>query len=486
MRANFKCGTSLAQGHKTMHWPSVKIGSRILRFGLVQPFVVAAGITITASMALLSLAISQRTEASMMQTAADEDALFTAVLLGPLAQELANSRNLSSENVKKLDDLLAGRLGQRVKLVKIWLPDATLVYSTNKENIGGKFPSSHITAALAGKVTGEFDYQDGAENVTERRSHDPLVEIHAPLFRTGTQEIIAVGEVYTDGRRLAADLASMRLTSMGIVAAITAVMMLILFVIVRRASNLVTSHQTSLIQKMTEAESLATQNERLRRQADDSRLEAANSNENLLARIGQDLHDGPIQLVSLLMLKLTEPVRNKPSATGCPGSYDPGVETLTARILTELRGISTGLVLPQLEGLTANEILKFAVRQHEDATGTKVSCQIDDLPGDLALPVSICLYRIVQEGLNNAFHHGKAAGQRVEVWADTQSIAIAVSDSGPGFAIRDAGNVRSKTGLGIAGLRNRVEALHGTFELVSQRGIGAQIRAKLPISRTSH
>jgi signal transduction histidine kinase len=262
-------------------------------------------------------------------------------------------------------------------------------------------------------------------------------------------------------------------------------MMLILFLIVRRASNLVTSHQESLIQKMTEAEILATQNERLRRLADDARLEAANSNENLLARIGQDLHDGPIQLVSLLMLKLTEPIRNKPSATGCHGSYDPGVEALTSRILTELRGISTGLVLPQLEGLTANEILRFAVRQHEDATGTTVSCQIDDLPGDLALPVSICLYRMVQEGLNNAFHHGKAAGQRVEVWADTQSIAIAISDSGPGFPIRDAGNVRSRTGLGIAGLRNRVEALHGTFELISQRGIGAQIRAKLPISRTS-
>ncbi len=469
-----------------MSWPSIKIGSKIFRFGLVQHFFVAAGITIAASMALLSLAISQRTETSMIQTAADEGALFMEVFLGPLAQELVTSRSLSPESVKKLDDLLAGRLGQRMRLIKIWLPDATLVYSTNKETIGGQFPSPHVTAALKGKVTSELDDLVAVENATERPLHVPLVEIYAPLFQTGTQDVIAVGEVYNDGRRLAADLASIRLASIGIVGAVTAPMMLILFLIVRRASNLVTSHQASLIQKMTEAENLATQNERLRRLADDARLEAANSNENLLARIGQDLHDGPIQLVSLLMLKLTEPIRNKPSATGRHGSYDPGAEALTSRILTELRGISTGLVLPQLEGLTANEILQFAVRQHEDATGTKVSCQFDDLPGDLALPVSICLYRMVQEGLNNAFHHGKAAGQRVEVWADTQSIAIAISDSGPGFAIRDAGNVRSRTGLGIAGLRNRVEALHGTFELISQRGIGAQIRAKLPISRTSN
>jgi signal transduction histidine kinase len=484
-RVNFQCCTSLAQGHATMGWPSVKIGSKIFRFGLVQHFVVAAGVTIAASMALLSLAISQRTETSMIQTAADEGALFMEVFLGPLAQELANSRSLSPENVKKLDDLFVGRLGERMRLIKIWLPDATLVYSTNKETIGGQFPSPHITAALEGKVTGEFDDLDAVENATERHLHVSLVEIYAPLFRTGTREVIAVGEVYNDGKRLSADLASIRLITIGIVGAVTAPMMLILFLIVRRASNLVTSHQASLIQKMTEAKTLATQNEGLRRLADDARLEAANSNENLLARIGQDLHDGPIQLVSLLMLKLTEPDGKKPAGARCGGRHDRSEQILTTRILTELRDISTGLVLPQLEGLTANEILQLAIRNHEDMTATRVDCKIGDLPHDLAPPLAVCLYRIVQEGLNNAFHHAKAAGQRVEVWADTQSIAIAVSDSGPGFAIRDPENAHSRTGLGIAGLRNRVEALHGTLELISQPGIGAQIRAKLPISRTS-
>jgi signal transduction histidine kinase len=462
-----------------MSWPYVKIGSRIFRFGLVQHFVVAAGITIAASMALLSLAISQRTETSMIQTAADEGALFMEVLLGPLAQELATSRSLSPESVKKLDDLLAGRLGQRMRLIKIWLPDATLVYSTNKETIGGQFPSPHIAAALEGKVAGEFDDLDAVENATERHLNVPLVEIYAPLFRTETQEVIAVGEVYNDGSRLAADLASIRRMSIGIVGAVTAPMMLILFLIVRRASNLVASHQDSLIQKMTEAKTLATQNERLRRLADDARLEAANSNENLLARIGQDLHDGPIQLVSLLMLKLTEPDGKK--LAGARGRHDPSAQVLTTRILNELRDISTGLVLPQLEELTASEILRLAVQNHEDMTATKVDCKIGDLPHDLAPPLAVCLYRIVQEGLNNAFHHAKAAGQRVEVWADARSIGITISDSGPGLAVRDPGRMRSRTGLGIAGLRNRVEALHGTFELISQPGIGTQIRAKLPI-----
>ena len=67
---------------------------------------------------------------------------------------------------------------------------------------------------------------------------------------------------------------------------------------------------------MIEAKRLAVQNDRLRRVANDARLQAADSNEELLARIGQDLHDGPIQLVSLLMLKVTDPTATKQSGTG--------------------------------------------------------------------------------------------------------------------------------------------------------------------------
>ena len=77
---------------------------------------------------------------------------------------------------------------------------------------------------------------------------------------------------------------------------------------------------------MVEAKYLAAQNDRLRRLADDARLEAANSNENLLARIGQDLHDGPIQLVSLLMLKVTDPTATKQPESGSGSAPDPTIE----------------------------------------------------------------------------------------------------------------------------------------------------------------
>ena len=434
-------------------------------------------------MGLLTLAISQRIELSMMQTAAEEGALFTEAFLGPSAQDLATSRSLSPQSLEKLDELLAGRLGERVELIKIWLPDATLVYSTNKEAIGERFPSNHITAAAAGMANSEFGFLNTVENATGLGLNTPLVKIYAPLFYNGTERVIAVSEVYTDGRRLAGDLASIRIISMAIVGAVTAPMMLILFLMVRRASNLVTDYQSTLMRNLIDAQKLAAQNKRLRSIADDARLEAANSNENLLARIGQDLHDGPIQLLSLLMLKLTDPTDKQRAENDRGGPPEIGPAALTARILNELRHISTGLVLPQLEGLTPSEILRLAVQNHENATGTNVSTQIDELPEDLAWPLTICLYRIAQEGMNNAFHHGKAVEQRVEISVSTDSIVIAVSDGGPGLVENNRADQHSRIGLGIAGLRNRVEALKGTFELISQRGNGTQIRATLPIAR---
>jgi signal transduction histidine kinase len=459
-----------------MRWPFGTIASRT-SFGLPQ-FVLAAATTIAVAMGLLTFAISQRIEASMMQTAADEGALFSEFFLGPAAQSLATSRSLSPENIKRLDDLLAGTQGERMILVKIWLPDATLVYSSNKEAAGGQVPSRHITAAAAGNAIAEFDYPDEAENAGEKRLQAPLVEIYAPLFRLGAREVIAVGELYSDGRRLAADLNSIRLTSAGIVGAVTAPMMLILFLMVRRASNLVSKYQSSLLRNVAEATHLAAQNDRLRRVADDARLEAASSNESLLARIGRDLHDGPIQLVSLLMLKVTAPAEAGTSKVN--GTRDPSIEALTGRILADLRSISTGLVLPELDGLAPNEILLLAVANHEDATGTRVSRQIDQLPEDLAVPIAICLYRIVQEGLNNAFHHGNAVAQFVTIQVQAKSIIISVKDRGPGLDNSRQNNPRGRRGLGLAGLRNRVEALKGTFEIISEHGIGTEIRATLP------
>ncbi|MBY0381689.1 MAG: ATP-binding protein [Xanthobacteraceae bacterium] len=462
-------------------WRPFRLGSDEASSRLLQQFLIAAAITIFCSMTLLAYAVSHTVQSSLTLTAAEEGALLIDVFLGPSIQELATSKTLSQESSNKLDNLLKTKLGERMKVVKIWLRDGTLVYSTNKHQIGEQFPSRQIADAFGGEATGTFNDLDDPADQFERQLQRPLVEIYAPLYVTGTKDVIAVGEIYNNGERLAAEINTIQIASIAIVAAVTAPMMFVLFLMVRRASATVDTHRKTLKRKVIEATALASQNNKLRHEANDARMESVQSNERLIDQIGQDLHDGPIQLLSILRLKLSELIDADASSRLLENAqFTSSITELVSGTLADLRDISTGLVLPQLDSLTTEETLWLAVRQHENMTGTMVRCEIDDLPL-CPLPMRTCLFRIIQEALNNAYHYANGHGQHVVASADATWISVAVYDSGAG-ATASHRPPRRAIGLGITGLRRRVDAFQGTFE-VSSRADGTCVSARLPLYR---
>jgi signal transduction histidine kinase len=441
----------------------------------------AAGLTVAISMIALAWSMSERVSASLIQGVADEAALLANVFVGPSIQELAKSPTLSADNSKALDEIVSGQLRTRVKNIKIWLRDGTLAYATvEKDQIGKKAPSAKIDAAFDGSVIGTI--RDGDPQGSQPGV--PMIHIFSPLRKEGSRDIIAAVEIHNTGLRIADDIRAMRLTTIGIVCAIVVVMTLLLYLLTRRASWLVDQHRDALVQKVAEAEFLARQNAQLRKIADESRIDAAKSNEAFLQQIGHDLHDGPIQLLSLLMLRATEPHVFQGDGGRDPKErtqLDDDSQDIVSRVLTELREICKGLALPQLESLKSAEAVWLPVRAHEYITNTKVGCEIGPLPGDLSLTVKTCIYRIVQEGLNNAFIHAGGLNQRVQVFADDEFVHVIVSDSGlnPLATVRPL--ERQRTGLGLPGLRRRVDALRGTFEVTSEPGKGTRITARLPL-----
>lgn len=456
-----------------------RYGTIFRKTSLIHQFWVAATVTIFISLAALVYTVSYRFELIAMQAAAEEGALLVGTFLGPEVQELATSQILSTETVERLDDRLRGKLGNRVKVIKIWLRDGTLVYATNKKLVGQRFPSAHLEKAFAGKVSGSFDDLDDTENVFDRDLQIPLIEIYTPFYRNGTDDVIAVGEIYNDGRRLAADIAGIRWTTASITGVVTAPMMAVLFLIVWRANAIVTRNRQSLSRRIEEARQLALQNDQLRREADEAKLEVIQSNEQLLNSIGQDLHDGPIQMLSVLMLRLPYRPLSTEADSDTSSSATKTTVDLAASALSELRDISTGLVLPQLEGLTAKETLLLAVQQHETLTDTTVMCEIDDLGFHPSAPLRTCLFRVVQEGLNNAYYYAKGAGQHVAAKKQDQHLIITIDDSG-GQARGPRPEGTRKTGLGLAGLQRRAKGLGGTLE-INHRQQGTQLKVSLPI-----
>ena len=131
--------------------------------------------------------------------------------------------------------------------------------------------------------------------------------------------------------------------------------------------------------------------------------------------------------------------------------------------MDEIRTICSGLVLPQLEAASLSEILERSVEAHRQRTGSPVDLSISSPPERLSPSAKICIYRFVQETLNNAYRHGGGAGQRVVQTNEGDRVRIEVADGGPGFDLDDI----QPTSLGLAGLRERIESLGGTFEINS-------------------
>ena len=147
--------------------------------------------------------------------------------------------------------------------------------------------------------------------------------------------------------------------------------------------------------------------------------------------------------------------------------------------LTDLRAISAGLRLPELERLSVGDAALRAIEDHQRRGGTPVRHQFQDVPEQAPLATKIALVRTLQEALSNATRHGKGEDIFVELTGSAERLTLSVSDHGPGF---DPDLAERSEGLGIAGMRERAELLSGSFAIWSAPGSGTTISASWPLA----
>lgn len=104
-----------------------------------------------------------------------------------------------------------------------------------------------------------------------------------------------------------------------------------------------------------------------------------------------------------------------------------------------------------------------------------VALRIDAAVDDLTEQENITLYRIVQESLNNVARHSRALRVSIALDRDARGVHLMISDDGAG-----ANQWRAVSGLGLMGMRERVEALGGSLEIMSKSGHGFLIEVAIP------
>lgn len=199
-----------------------------------------------------------------------------------------------------------------------------------------------------------------------------------------------------------------------------------------------------------------------------SRLRIVETADRERSRIARDLHDG-LQVQLVLLALEAQQIANSDDASDATAAAATALRQRIDDAAADLRRL-VHAVLPS--GLVERGLTAAAedLVDRIDIPATLVS-DVDDRM--LAPATARSAYLILAEALTNAVKHSGARTVRVELARTDDVLRVRVTDDGRGGA-------RLEDGSGLKGLADRVDALGGSFELVSPSGAGTELRVELP------
>jgi signal transduction histidine kinase len=190
-------------------------------------------------------------------------------------------------------------------------------------------------------------------------------------------------------------------------------------------------------------------------------------------RIARELHDDINQRLAILKLDLHQ---LSGMVQGPAGTVAGEVMKYADDIATSVRNLSHQLYPANLRAVglvTALEGLVGEFSHH----GPAVTFTHEHVPSSLPPDLALCVFRIVQEALQNALKHSQARAISVHVSGNSHRLAVTVVDDGVGFVVEAVG----QRGLGLISMGERVEAMGGTFSVMSSPQRGTSIDVSMPV-----
>jgi signal transduction histidine kinase len=228
-----------------------------------------------------------------------------------------------------------------------------------------------------------------------------------------------------------------------------------------------------LVEAAGAAARLALENARLqaelRAQLDEvraSRARIVEAGDAERRRLERDLHDGAQQ--RLLGIRLA--LRHARGQVGDAGEVEQLLVEAEQELdgtLDELRALARGIHPAVLTDEGLAPALETLARR------ASLPVQIDAVPSErLPAPVEAAAYFVASEALANVVKHARASRVRIEMRRNNRHLVIDIADDGVGGA--------ESAGSGLVGLRDRVEALDGSFRVESEQGRGTRLHAEIP------
>ena len=200
-----------------------------------------------------------------------------------------------------------------------------------------------------------------------------------------------------------------------------------------------------------------------------------NAQERERARIARELHDDISQRMAVLGIDLK--MLGK-SLEGNAAAITSGVVARTQEITRSIHDLAHQLHPARLHLLGLVGALRGLERELS-RPGLQITLTHDEIP-PLSPELTLCLFRIVQEALQNAIKYSQAHEIAVILnRVDGSGIRLTITDDGVGFNVDGTWN----RGLGLISMRERLEAVGGTLSIFSKPGFGTRLVASAPLLR---
>jgi signal transduction histidine kinase len=197
-------------------------------------------------------------------------------------------------------------------------------------------------------------------------------------------------------------------------------------------------------------------------------------------RVSRELHDEAGQALTALKISLAlmrddlppgmEPIRERIGEAAA----------LTGETMEQIRQLAHALRPPALDTIGLNSTLEGFCREFASRTRLTIDYQGEELPF-VPEAIKITFYRLLQEALTNVARHAQADQVDVTLAYDGNTISLIVEDNGRGFAEDGSqGEAIPAGGIGLAGMRERLQLLGGRVEIISVPGKGARVVGSAP------
>lgn len=197
-------------------------------------------------------------------------------------------------------------------------------------------------------------------------------------------------------------------------------------------------------------------------------------------RLARDLHDGIGQNLTALKLRLAQISDALPPELDALRASLNDAVALCSDTLADTRQLSRLLRPPILDDLGLEPALRWLARSLGEASGIAIAVEIEPMP-DLDGELQTLLFRITQEALNNVVKHAGARSVLVHLVERSGRLQLQIVDDGCGFD-PDQQRSGSGSGVGLEGIRERLQLFNGQLELHSTVGHGTRLRAVVPLS----